>query len=628
VKTVNVLEQRLQAAFEQAAVGMAHAYPSGRFCCVNQKLCDILGYTREELCERTFHEITHPDDVPRSQANVDRLVAGDIDGYTIEKRGVRKDGSPIWIKVTVSAVRDSDGTLRYLAGVVADLTERKQAEEQITWLASVVHSSEDAILSVTFDGYVVRSWNAAAERLFGYTSGEAIGRSISALIVPPERAHEPPMTLERLKRGERIRKFETVWTHKSGRRINVELMLSPVSDDSGNIIGASGVVRDVTDRVEAQARLRESEERMRLILIATTDAIWDHDLVHNTVWWSDSYRALFGYEPVPESKRLQWWVDHIHPQDRERVAHGFVTALAGESDTWHEEYQYQRVDGTWAFVEDRGNIVRDAHGAAMRVLGAMHDVTDRVEAQAKLREADRLAAIGNLAAGLAHDMTNILLPMRSRLALLRTISVPEETSESFDVVERCAASLDNLVKGIRRLVRSGVDTAPRPVHPASWWATTRDLLRAAMQRGVELVGEFGDDLPPFYANEDLLTRAMLNLVVNASEAITEASPSGGRVVVWSRCEECVEDVLLGVRDDGPGMTPEVQQRLFEPFFSTKKAGLSTGMGMSVVKAFASTLGGTITVESKPGCGTNVTLRLPARRCAQSAQQLVSGNMNA
>jgi PAS domain S-box-containing protein len=247
-------EHRLRATFENAAVGIAHLSPDGRWLRCNQRLCEITGYPCEELLRRTSQDLTHPDDLDADLARARRVLAGEIETYTIEKRYFRKDGSIVWVSLTVSLVRRGDGAPDYFISVIADITGRKQAEAEAAHLAAIVESSDDAIIGETLEGRIT-AWNAGAERIFGYTASEMIGQPILR-IIPPELHGEEEQTLSRLKRGERIDHFETTRVTKDARRIDISLTVSPVRDKAGKVIGASKVSRDITERKRAEEHLR------------------------------------------------------------------------------------------------------------------------------------------------------------------------------------------------------------------------------------------------------------------------------------------------------------------------------------------------------------------------------------
>jgi PAS domain S-box-containing protein len=257
-------QQQLNAILQQAIVGIAQVDLTGRFVLVNQRYCDIVGRPLQQMLSLRMQDITHPEDLPRNLALFERAAAGG-DGFMIEKRYVRPDGSPVWVHNSVSTVTDPSGRPKYIVAIVQDITERRQAEQLRSHLAAIVESSDDAVIGKTLDGTIV-SWNAGAERIYGYSAEELVGRPIS-MLVPPNRPDEVPAILERLKRGEHIDHFETVRMRKDGKQIDVSVSISPVSDATGTIIGASAIARDITERKrleEDRSKLLDWEQRARV----------------------------------------------------------------------------------------------------------------------------------------------------------------------------------------------------------------------------------------------------------------------------------------------------------------------------------------------------------------------------
>jgi PAS domain S-box-containing protein len=245
--------------FTQAAVGIAVAELDGHFQEANHKFCSILGFSLDELRDRTFLQLTHPDDVLLTQGLTRQLLSGEIPSYACEKRYIRKDRGVVWSSTTVTLLRKEGGAPSQFIGIIEDITERKQAEVLRSRLAAVVESSDDAIISKTLDG-IITTWNPGAERIFGYTAEEAIGKSIT-LLIPPELQHEEPSILARLRVGERIDHYETSRVRKDGKIIQVSLTSSPVRDAQGTIVGASKIARDITRQKEAEAALRAIDQR-------------------------------------------------------------------------------------------------------------------------------------------------------------------------------------------------------------------------------------------------------------------------------------------------------------------------------------------------------------------------------
>ncbi|HEV8138344.1 MAG TPA: PAS domain S-box protein [Pyrinomonadaceae bacterium] len=257
-------EQRLSAFFSTAALGVAVLTPDARFEQVNDTFCRIVGYSRDELAKMDSAALTHPDDIPHMKQKLDALTEGQVPRFEIEKRYLRQDGTQIWVQNSVSATRDGAGKLLNLVMLCQDITDRKGTEDILRHMASIVETTDDAIISKDLNG-TITSWNPAAERLYGYKAQEVIGKPVTILI-PSERPDEEPAILERLRRGERIDHYETIRVAKDGRRLNVSLTVSPIRDASGKVIGASKIARDITQQKKAQteiARLLGAERAAR-----------------------------------------------------------------------------------------------------------------------------------------------------------------------------------------------------------------------------------------------------------------------------------------------------------------------------------------------------------------------------
>ncbi|MCW5776934.1 MAG: PAS domain S-box protein [Phycisphaeraceae bacterium] len=242
--------------------------------------------------------------------------------------------------------------------------------------------------------------------------------------------------------------------------------------------------------------------------------------------------------------------------------------------------------------------------------------TGQLEAsQEQLRLADRLASIGTLAAGLGHDMNNVLLPVRCRLDAIDAGRLPHGLREHFQAVRRSMAYLQRLADGLRLLALDPEDheATDGSTDLARWWEETGALLRKAVPQHTRFEADFAPDLPPVNVPSHRLTQAILNLVVNAGEAIDP----GGRVTLWARPDPDQPAVRIGVADDGYGMTDEVRQRALDPFFSTKRRGMGTGLGLPLVHGVVRSAGGSMTIDSAPGRGTTIVLTFPAASAAAS-----------
>jgi PAS domain S-box-containing protein len=369
-------EQVYRSTFELAAIGVAHVSAEGRWLRVNRKLCEIVGYSEEELLRMTFQEITHPDDLSADIEDTEKVRTGEIPNFTMEKRYIRKDKSVVWVNLTVSAARDGNGRLKHFISLVEDITGRREAEGIHARLAAIVESSDDAIVSKDLNG-IITSWNAGAERIFGFAPEEAIGQSIM-LIIPPELRQEEREIIARLRRGERIEHFETVRVNKSGGRINVSLTISPLRDSRGRVVGASKIARDITQRKQVETFLHESQTKLALALESSQTAMFEWDVAARRGPWNPQMAAIYGFSPVESFITDKEWRSLFHPDEIERLSkESLRIANDKNQNQFHFEYRAVRPDGGLRWILSHGRIVRDARGMAVRMIGTHTDITDR-----------------------------------------------------------------------------------------------------------------------------------------------------------------------------------------------------------------------------------------------------------
>ncbi len=263
---------------------------------------------------------------------------------------------------------------------------RTQTEQSASnWLAAIIESSDDAIISKTLDG-IITSWNRGAQKIFGYSAEEAIGRPM-LLVIPPERANEEPEILARIARGENVEHFETVRVRKDGKLIDVSATISPLKDGGGKIVGASKIARDITERKKTESALEESESRLRLVLQAAQIGHWEIDPVTRSARCSDLNFGIFGYaEPFPEWS-VQKFFSHLHPDDRERVKGIVQNGLATQQD-WQFESRIIRQDQAVRWISAQSRFFQNIGGHPLLVLGICEDITGRKLAEEARRESD------------------------------------------------------------------------------------------------------------------------------------------------------------------------------------------------------------------------------------------------
>jgi PAS domain S-box-containing protein len=384
----------------------------------------------------------------------------------------------------------------------------------------------------------------------------------------------------------------------------------------GDLAQLAGIAMD-RDRTER--RLVESEERFRLVSQATSDAIWDWDLVTGEVTRSEGYETLFGFDLGATDRDRRAWSDRVHPEDRDRVLASLEAAVAGEARIWSDSYRFHRADGTVAQVVDRGTIIRDRDGDAVRMIGGMLDDSDRHELEQQYLRAQRLESIGTLAGGIAHDLNNVLAPIVMAADLLGLDELPADHRRLVDTIGSSARRGAGLVRQVLTFAR-GVTSDPRSVDPRELLEDVRRMARDTFPRSIVVRVTAADPVSLVCGDVVQLQQVLLNVAVNARDAM----PRGGTLQLHAEdvvIDEAYAGLVPGARpgryvrvtvtDTGAGMTEEVRERLFEPFFTTKEPGHGTGLGMSTTHAIVRGHLGFIEVSSELRRGTTLHIHLPA-----------------
>ncbi len=384
-----------QAIFENAAVGICQVAPDGSFLRANARLCEILGHAEAELLGLRFQDLTHPDDLATDMVLVGQLARGEVDRYSAEKRYLRRDGGIVWAHLSVGCVRGADGAVAYFVSVVEDITTRKETE-------AALRASEER-LRLAFQAGQLASWDwdiASGRVEWSENLAEIIGLGPAGFggtledfraLVHPEDRERVGSALAAALAGQAPYAVEFRMVRPDGSIRWAAAQGTVLRDDSGKPVRMVGFDVDVTARKQAEMALADVAERYRLALLATRDTVWDRDLVGGTILWNGGLRDRFGHDPAAATS-FDWWAAQVHPDDRPRVLDGVRAVLEGGGDHGALEYRFRRADGSYAVVLDRAFIRRDGQGRAVRLVGAIQDMTERRRAeetrQLLLRELD------------------------------------------------------------------------------------------------------------------------------------------------------------------------------------------------------------------------------------------------
>jgi PAS domain S-box-containing protein len=402
-ETLRESEERFRSTFEQAAVGMSHVSLNGHFLRLNQRFCDIAGYPQAELQNLTFQDITHPDDLTADLEQMQKLLAGEIQTYSMEKRYIRKDSSIVWINLTVSLVKDRSGAPQYFISVIEDITTRKQAE-----MLRIELQLLENILEITLAGYW--NWDIQGNReylsptfkqMFGYEDWELPNtpETWQRLIFP----EDLPQVLERFdqhikSRGQIPYYNEVRYRHKNGSTVWVICSGRVIEwDRDGNPLRMIGCHIDITERKQAEMTLQINEERLQLALEGSGDGLWDWNIRTGEVYLSPRWLEMLGYGKDELPYHVNTWERLIHPEDQPWVMDVLKTHLKDSSAPYAFDYRLLTKSGEWKWFANYGKVVaRDENGTPLRMVGTHKDISDRKQAEQELlRNRDLREAIFN-----------------------------------------------------------------------------------------------------------------------------------------------------------------------------------------------------------------------------------------
>jgi PAS domain S-box-containing protein len=386
---------------------------------------------------------------------------------------------------------------------------------------------------------------------------------------------------------------------------------------AGSMADMVSLVLESYERKRAEEALKKSEERFRLVARATNDAVWDWDLASNTMWWSEAVFPLFGYRLAEIGSHFDWRRERIHPEDQEAILTSMNTVIEGGGELWSGEYRFQKVDGSYADIYDRGYVIRDAQGKPIRMIGAMADVTERKKLEARILQSEKLSAMGHLAAGVAHEVNNPLgVILGFAQALSRRVIPGDALEHPIRSIEREAIRCKNLVQDLLTFSRSSqADREPIDLNMTVEGALSLIQARAKMSKA-EVRTEFSENLPRILGNRNQIQQVVVNLANNAFDAMSD----GGVLTVRTELKEGTPHswVHLLVSDTGAGIPQEIIHKIFEPFFTTKPVGQGTGLGLSLVYEIVKKNSGQVEVKSRPGA-TEFCIKFPARTGREAEQ---------
>jgi PAS domain S-box-containing protein len=474
-----------------------------------------------------------------------------------------------------------------------------------TLLESIVLSSEDAIITKTLDG-MVTSWNPAASRIFGYAAEEMIGQSILRLI--PEALHpEEKDIIAKLKAGQRIEHYETVRVRKDGREITVSLTISPLKNRHGQVIGASKIARDTSERT----LIERARFQLAAIVESSEDAILSKDLNGTITSWNKAAGRLFGYteDEIVGSSILRLVPGDLHGEEREILAR-----LRRGERIEHFETTRVRKNGEPFAVSLTISPVKDGTGKVIGASKILRDISERRKMEQSLIQAEKFAATGRMAASIAHEINN---PLE---ALLNLIFLARENADNADEVRTFLSAAENEVERVSHIAKQTLGYYREQASATR--VSVCELMREALHFyepklnacGIRICREFEGDYTVALKRGEMM-QVLSNLIANSVHAMPDGGVLKAAIHPGSRTLASgtrAHGVVLDIEDNGLGIPEENRQRVFEPFFTTR-GSVGTGIGLWVARQFVEGHGGSIELRTSvdpSDHGTCMSIFLP------------------
>ncbi len=624
--TLAELEERQRLFIAHAPAALAMFDREMRYLAASRRWMTSFKVAGQELVGRSHYEV-FPHLLEHVKEAHRRGLAGEV--VTAKADPYRRDdGTVQWLQWEVRPWRDAQGAVGGIMIFTEDITERigseaalRESEERYRLLAENVGDVVWVLDAITLRFEYV---SPSIEKLRGFTVAEVMATSCLEGMEPKSVAlleATLPGRIEAFRAGDPAavtQTHEIRQSHRDGRWVWVEVVTTLVRATGGGL-RIVGVSRSIEARKRVETELRESEARFRELAETINEVFWITDPEKQRVLYvSPAYEKIWGVPCASVYADPASWLAAIHAEDRARVAAAARTRQhTGEYD---ETYRIVRPGGEIRWVHDRAFPVRDESGRVVRIAGVAEDVTEKRRIETQFLRAQRLEAVGALAGGVAHDLNNILTPVLMAAGVLKGESEQAGNRELIAMIEQSTRRGADIIRQLLTFSR-GIEGERIVLQPRHLIREMTAIVRETFPREISLHVDVAADLWTVEANSTQIHQVLMNLCVNARDAMAE----GGRLTIEARNLEVRSEqplaetelkpgphVVLAVTDTGAGIAPELVTRIFEPFFTTKEQGKGTGLGLSTVLGIVRSHGGNVAVYSEPGRGSVFKVYLPAK----------------
>ena len=609
-------EERFRLVWTQSADGIRLTDAAGTVILANPAYCQMVGRPVEAVQGRPMSNVYLAKNRPTILAeHRTRLTSRTVQPH-VETEVTLWNGETLWLEVSNSYL-ERPGAEPLLLGLFRNITARKQAGMKLvaseSRLRAIINTEPECVKLLAADGALLEMNPAGLRMIEADAFDQVANHCVYPLVVAAHRAAFQQL-LEKVFAGESgILEFQIVGL-KGGQRW-LDMHASPLRDAAGQVTALLGIARDITSRKHAEAEHRESEERYRLLVEESPDAIGIYQ-EHKLVFINATAIKQFGAKTAMELLGRDTTAI-IHPADRPAALDRLRRRLAGETGMYPAEVRYLRLNGSVLPMEVSATPITYQGKPAVQFIA--RDISERKQLEAQFLRSQRLEAIGTLAGGVAHDLNNALAPIMMGLELLK-LQYPQE-SKILDMFQASAQRGADMVRQLLSFAK-GAEGERGSISAGRLVAEIQTMIKGSFPKNLQLVVHCNPKLPTLWGDATQLHQVLLNLCVNARDAM----PHGGTLTLEAHSMDVDaayassfpdtkpgKYVALRVRDTGTGIPPEILNRIFDPFFTTKGPDKGTGLGLSTVMGILKGHGGFLHVESQPGHGSTFTAYLPIDR---------------
>lgn len=629
----------------------------------NKQAVNSYGYTKEELLSLSIFQFRCP---ANQFIAHEQFKKAKKDGVLFTSTHYRKDGSSFPVEVKSIIIEDADN--KFVVSIIRDISERLKNQEEIQRLAYIVEHSQDAIFSKTLDG-IITSWNKGAENIFGYKKDEVIGKS-TKMFIPEESYCKIESAMNNLVKYVRIQHYETDVINKDGKLVTLSINLSPLLDITGALIGASIIARDISKQNEALKTIKTISNALEF----SSSAVLITDVHGNFEYVNKKFEIITGYK---KKEVLGLNVRILKSEKHDKNYYEPMWEALTHGNDWNGEFCNKKKDGSLFWWSASISSVKDDTGKITNFLSVTEDITERKrlteeiimknkelentlallkEAQMHLLQEDKMASVGQLSAGIAHEINNPLgfvssnfntlrkyvnklkeyiFEIKELKTLLGSYDLPSISNEIEKInqieaknkINYIMEDLEDLYKdtedGLNR-IKKIVVTLKNFAHESSddtfeeyslndGIADTLIIAKNELKYNTVVNTNLLENLPLIKANPSEINQVLLNIIINSSHAIKEKNSEDPEffgeinICTWND----VDNVYCSIEDNGTGIPEEYLTKVFNPFFTTKPVGKGTGLGLSIsYDIIVNKHKGDIKIKSILKKGTIVKITLP------------------